>query len=139
MMQPVFRNPDKLQVLPHREWIRKNLPCGALGYVVEDLDLVVRAYGNKYATDKTGYFMFVELKFGNGCLGTAQRMTFRLIHDTCRGGDPDGKRYQGYYLVQYDNEDWDIANFKINHIGITRDSFIRFMNFEKLPGIQSYF
>ncbi len=37
---PKFRNPDKLQVLPYREWMRLNLPTGKQGMVVEDLDAV---------------------------------------------------------------------------------------------------
>lgn len=129
--KPTFRNPDKFQILPFREWIRGNLPCGRDGYVVEDLDLVLRVFGKRYMTDGIGRFMFVELKFGDSFIGVAQKKTFGLIHGLLRVADPKGERYLGYFVVQYDNEDWELANFKINHQEITQEDFFKFLSFER--------
>jgi len=125
-----FRNPDKLQVLPFRDWIRDHLPGGPDGYVVEDLDLVLRIYGPKFKSDATGKFMLIELKFGHSWIGVAQRKTFGLMHNLLRNADPGCQRYLGYFVLQYDNEDWDIANFSINRESVTRQRFMEFLLFD---------
>ena len=131
MVQPVFRNPSKIQVLPFRDWLRANKPAGQQGYIVEDLDLVLRVYGTNFHTDATGKFIFIELKFRNAWIGTSKIKTFGLLDSLCRAADPDHLRYLGYYIVQYDNEDWDIANFRINKVNITREEFIdKFLNLD---------
>lgn len=129
-MKPVFRNPDKFQVLPFREWLRKNKPSGGQGYVVEDLDLVLRVYGSRYNQDAIGAFMLIELKFGSAYIRTAQKRTFGLIHKLLRLADPEAKRYAGYFVIQYDNEDWDIAGFRINRKKVTRQEFDNFLDFK---------
>lgn len=141
MAQPVFRNPDKIQVLPYREWLRKNKPSGSQGCIVEDLDLVLRVYGINFHTDATGKLMLIELKFGNAWIGTSKIKTFGLLDSLCRIADPDRLRYLGYYVVQYDNEDWDTANFRINRTSVTHKEFVnKFLDFDdeflnKLPPV----
>jgi len=127
MNKPVFRNPDKLQVLPFRDWIRANLPAGNQGYVAEDLDLMLRVYGHEFNTDATGRFAECELKFGNATLDYAQIRTFRLRHTIMRKGDPERERYQGFYLIQYTDSNWDKALFTVNGCPLNRSSFLRFM------------
>jgi len=131
--QPKFRNPDKFQVLPFRDWLRTNLPNGSNGMVVEDLDLVVRCYGPMYGKDGDGMFMLVENKFGMATLGVAQVKTFGLIDRLLRQADPEARRYRGYYLVQYDCEEWEKANFRINGTPVTREQFMDFWNFKWGP------
>lgn len=96
--KPVFRNPDKFQVLPWREFIRQNLPAGNEGFVAEDLDLIVRIYKHD---DPEGKFMLIELKYQQSTLNTAQKRTFGLIDKLLRKADPERKKYFGFYLVQY--------------------------------------
>jgi hypothetical protein len=105
------------------------MPHASEGYVVEDIDLVLRAYGANYYTDAEGIFMLIELKFGNAWVGTAQQRTFGMIHKLLRKADPEARRYLGYFVIQYDNEDWDKANFKINGVEVDREKFWAFMNF----------
>jgi hypothetical protein len=128
-MKHRFRHPEKFQQLQFRDWIRENMPHASEGYVVEDIDLVLRAYGANYYTDAEGIFMLIELKFGNAWVGTAQQRTFGMIHKLLRKADPEARRYLGYFVIQYDNEDWDKANFKINGVEVDREKFWAFMNF----------
>ena len=125
-MKPVFRNGDKIQVLPFREWLRNKMPNGKMGFVVEDLDLVIRWFGLNYGFDGQGAFMLTELKFGSAQLGIAQEKTFGLMNSLLRAADPNYERYLGFYLIQYTHEDWDLAEFKINFECVTREQFMNF-------------
>lgn len=126
MSDAMFRNPDKFQVLPFREFLRKKMPNGSSGFIVEDLDLVIRWFGRNYGYDANGAFMLIDLKFGRADLGTAQIKTFGLLDKLLRVADPHYERYLGFYLIQYDNEDWEKAQFRINFHSVTRDEFMRF-------------
>lgn len=133
MTTPVFRLKDELQVLPFREWIRENLPHGRSGVVVEDLDLVIRLYGEHHGTDATGKFMLIELKFGNATPGYAQERTFGLMDSLLRQADPERRRYLGYFIVNYDNTDWDRASFKLNGSPISREGLKSFLLTGEVP------
>lgn len=132
-VQPIFRNPDYLQELPFRKWLRENMPTPRDGFVVEDLDLLLRCYGPNYHTDDKGCFMLVEVKYGNADLGHAQRRTFGLINQLLRLADPKRERYMGFYLIQYSDPDWSYADFKINRRPVTGEQFTSFLNFEYSP------
>jgi hypothetical protein len=136
-MKPVFRHPDRLQLLSYREFLREHLPTGAEGCVVEDLDLVIRLHGPRYGTDATGKLMLVELKFGNACLDWAQQWTFRLMHQLLRDKDPSRERYLGYFVVNYDNLDWSVANFRVNGKPLTVEQFLAFLqgDIEDIPSL----
>jgi hypothetical protein len=136
-VKPVFRNDDKIQRLKFRDWFRENMPSGSNGFVVEDLDLVVRWYGRSFDTDADGKFILVELKFGNSTIGIAQQKTFGLIDKLLRLTDPEKKRYLGYFVIQYSDEDWDKSEFKINGSPISRSDFQDFWKLKHL--IPSYF
>jgi hypothetical protein len=97
-MKPVFRHPDKFQLLPWREWLRNELPPGPKGWVAEDLDLVVRKYSLE---DPVGRFMLIELKHGGASLSKSKLMTFGIIDFLLRQADPKRKIYRGYFLLQY--------------------------------------
>jgi hypothetical protein len=99
MVAPVFRNPHLFQQLPLRDYMRQKLPTGGQGCVVEDLDVVVRHFGYKYRLDADGRFMLIEQKHPGSFIETAQVFTFRLMHNTMRAGDPEKKRYVGYYVL----------------------------------------
>lgn len=129
MNKPKFRNPDKFQILPFREWIRNNLPSGRDGFIVEDLDLVIKVYGRNYGLDRKGKFMLCELKFYPKSIGYAQKQLYGLIDKLLRSADPDKNRYQGYYVIQYDNDDWDISKFWINETLIKKDELWAFLQF----------
>lgn len=120
MKDLTFRNPDLFQVLPMREYFRGELdikfPTGPEGFVVEDLDLVVRWYGKKFGLDSIGRFRLLEIKYRGARIGPAQKMTFGLIHHMLSFADPDRSRYDGYFLVQYNDETWGLKTIlTINH------------------------
>ena len=113
-MKPEFERPDLLQRLPWRDWIRDEMPAGPEGWVAEDLDLIVRRYTS---SDPVGRFMLVELKYGEAGLGKAQFMTFGLMDGLLRTADPQGKRYLGYYLLNYPESEWEgCSGFRVNGI-----------------------
>jgi len=123
MSDHVFRNPDKCQLLGFREYLRREFPGGSDGFVVEDLDMVFRVFGLRYGDDDNGRLRLVELKHGDATIGEAQRRTFGLMDSIMKRGDPCGRRYDGYYIVNYDDDDWSKANFKINGGAVGREKF----------------
>ena len=132
-----FRHPDVLQQLPFRDWIRQNLPGPKAGYVVEDLDLVIRVYGDNFSSDSTGKFMLIELKKHPANIGHAQWMTFGLI-DRLLKSSPEGYRYKGYYVIQYTVEHWDYSQFHVNGIHLPKDKFIGFLKFDIPPHVPDF-
>ena len=118
---PVFRNPDMFQVLPHREYLRRvneppHFKRGHEGFVVEDLDVLFRTFGPAFQTDAKGKFMIVEEKHPGAKMQRAQEMTFGLLDDVCRKGDPLRERYLGFYVLEigYDAIDYPIFPVKVN-------------------------
>lgn len=134
-----FRNPDKVQVLPLREYLRRELPNGRDGFVVEDLDLLIRHFGPRYGTDSQGRFMLIEEK-RNGCtIGAAQQRTFGLVDEVLRKGDPNRERYTGYYLLNtvYDGNNELAFPLRVNGQTMTRDQFHQWL--EGALRVQEYF
>jgi hypothetical protein len=108
------------------------MPSGSEGFVTEDLDLVVRLFGAKYNTDATGKFMLIELKHGNAQPAIAQQKTFGLIDSLLRKADPNKQRYLGYFILNYDNEDWNKANFRVNGKPYTLRQLTRFLQDQRV-------
>jgi len=123
--KPVFRNPDKYQVLEWREWMREKLPNGRGGMVVEDLDLVPLLFGTliNRPYDADGKFMFVEIKTAIGKMGYAQQRVFSLIHRLLRKADPQQDFYIGFYLVRWNGK----FPESVNGIRVTENDFVEFM------------
>lgn len=117
--KPVFRNPDKFQELSFRKWIRDNLPSGPEGFIAEDLDLVVRVFGARHGTDAVGKFRLLELKHGNSQPNHAQKRLYGLIDSLLRKADPKGERYVGYNVLNYSDDDWNKATFRLDGKPIT--------------------
>ena len=115
MSSHVFRNPDIYQELPFRQWIREYMPNGDKGFVAEDLDLVVRHFGEAFEMDGKGRFMLIEIKISRGMFKTAQAKTFSLIHELLRSADPHRERYIGFYVVHTTVEWPDAEHFTVNH------------------------
>lgn len=106
MAKPRIRNPDLIQILPWREWIRENMPTGTEGIVVEDLDLIVLRFGPQEGLgyNDNGRFMLVEIKQKGAPLPYAQKRVFGLVHQVLRRGDPARRYYLGFYLVHWYEE-----------------------------------
>jgi len=111
--KPIFRNPDKFQVLPWRDLLRDLLPPGREGIVVEDLDLVICRFGKRegraYSDD--GKFLLMEVKYQNFRPNYAQRKVFGLIDRLLKKADPEKKHYIGYYVLHW----WDDDHVKIDN------------------------
>jgi len=103
------------------------MPTGREGCVVEDIDLVLRGFGTLYHTDDEGILKLIELKYGKAEMGFAKTKTFGLIDRGLKRGEPE--RYKGYFLINYDNENWDKANFEINRKPVTLTELSRFLMF----------
>jgi len=101
--KPIFRNPDKVQVLPWRDWMRVNCPTPGQGLVVEDLDLVVLRYGplEGRPRDADGKFLFMEVKCKGASVGYAQQRVFGLIDRLLKKADPNGAFYIGYFVLHW--------------------------------------
>lgn len=127
--KPIFRNPDKYQVLEWREWMRDKLPNGQSGMVVEDLDLVPLLFGplinRPYKDD--GKFMLIEIKTMSGQMGYAQGRLFSLIHRLLRDADPSRYYYIGFYIVRWN----DNKPESVNGVMITEHEFIDFLTGKK--------
>lgn len=93
---PIFRT--SYLVDSRREWIRAVVPNARQGFVVEDLDLILRYYqpGSPY-----GRYLKCEFKWNNAVMSAGQRMTHELEHWILRKGDPERKVYIGFYLVHW--------------------------------------
>lgn len=121
MSNHTFRNPHLFQRLPVRDYLRVHYPDGSRGFVVEDLDLVVRHYGVNYHTDATGRFMLIEIKHPGHSIGTAQRRTFGLLDSLLRKGDPNGERYMGYFQLNAEFDDGNNMVFPVHVNGKQMD------------------
>ena len=125
MLKPIFRNPDKIQVLPWREWIREELPAPKEGFVVEDLDLIVLQFGpligRKYSDD--GKFMLIEIKYEKFDIDYAQRRLFELIHRLLRKADPDKHYYIGFYIITWSDK----GDICINGKKISKEQLKQFL------------
>jgi len=139
MSNHTFRNPHLFQQLKFRDWIREKMPNGSQGFVVEDLDLVTRVYGRHYGADDIGKFRLIEIKHKTHRLGCAQEKTFGLMDALARIGDPHRQRYDGYYLIQADSEDWDECMFfHVNGEPLPRDKFMAWFEFDPSVQVEPY-
>jgi hypothetical protein len=60
--------------LPLRELMRREWPNGSHGLIVEDVDIVVRAFGRNYRTDNVGRFAEFEHKYVPDLTGPAPQL-----------------------------------------------------------------
>ena len=127
--RPVFRSGDKYQLLQYREYIRNHpqSPLPRDGYVVEDLDMLIRGFGPRFQTDDLGKFVEIELKFGRKWLTYGQLKTFGLRDRLMRQGDPAGKHYLGFYVINYSDDDWKVSDFWINRKAVGKTGLDKFL------------
>jgi hypothetical protein len=138
MSEHTFRNPHLFQRLPLRDYLRTHYPDGSNGFVLEDLDLVVRHYGINYRTDSIGRILLIELKHPGSSIGTAQRKTFGLIDSLMRRGDPKGERYLGYFQLNatFDEKNNMVFPVQVNGIQMDEPRFRRWITGEDvLPSL----
>lgn len=100
----VFRNPDKVQQLPFRDYIREHCPGARDGLSVLDLDMVPLLFGNMVGrpSKADGKFMLTEIKANGAKLNYAQERLLMLMHRLLRQADPDKKFFIGSYLLHWD-------------------------------------
>lgn len=98
------------------------MPSGRDGFVVEDLDLVLRWFGPRYDLDEWGRFRYVEVKRQGYDLDASQSRTFGLSHSLlCERPD----RYDGFYLVTHsDDEHAETTTYTVNGHQLTCNQFL---------------
>jgi hypothetical protein len=113
---------------PKREFIRKHLPSGRQGFVVEDLDLILRHFGHNYQLDSQGRISLIEIKVGIGTFGPSKAYTFGLLDQMCRSSTM-ADRYRGFYLIYTETDDWDNAPVMfVNGHHLAADEFKHWLN-----------
>lgn len=135
-------HPEELDLW--REWIRKNVKSGRMGFVFEDTDLIHTCTFDKdpkpwlvarrfwSSSDPIGKFMAIERKLGNADMDHAQKRTFGLWDHITRKGDPLRQRYMGWYLLNHPHEDpRKCPHVTINREKLTMDQFKLFLKFER--------
>ena len=105
-----------LQILPEREWIRKNIPY-TRGFVVEDLDMIVKIYDPEIPRD-SGRFRLIEKKNPGEDFGYAQVSLFKTMDYLLTKGDPNRKCYQGFYLVIWNYQNYN--HVKVNDVVLSK-------------------
>ena len=99
--RPTIRHRELLNSIgPVRDLMRAEFPTAQQGMVIEDLDMIIRVYGDEFATDHEGRLGLFEFKYGATPIGTAQSKTFGLLDKMLRDG-PHKDRYAGFWLVNY--------------------------------------
>jgi hypothetical protein len=145
---------------PRREFIRREMVNGAQGFIAEDLDLVLRVYGERFGTDYLGKFRLVELKSYTGTFNASQQKTLGLM-DKMLKESPESFRYQGFYIVYSETIDWkirkDIEDFDsfeeyeiyekarideqitVNGWDLTKEQFLKWMKWElEIPSVSPF-
>lgn len=91
---------------------------GPHGFQHEDIDLILRWRGGFFNLDDTGRFRFLELKrrnrepeinprTGEEDMGGSKQWTFGLIDSLLRQSPASEWRYDGFFLVEHDNDNFD--------------------------------
>lgn len=98
---PVFTTSYLLD--SRREWLRHAIPNAASGFVLEDLDLIVRFYDRRSYEKYSAYgrYLKVENKWNSDQMPTGQRMTHEFEHKLLRKADPERQYYVGFYLINW--------------------------------------
>ena len=111
-MPPIFRNPDRVQLLPERLWIRHYMPTPQEGFVAEDGDLIIDLFGPliKQPYSANGRLLLIQIKYGATPMGYAQKRVYELMHTLMRKGDPQRRYYRGCYLIHWYAEEVTIGN-----------------------------
>jgi hypothetical protein len=104
-----------LQHLIERDWIREHIPDES-GFVVEDLDMIVKIYDPKKSRD-SGKFRLVEKKNPHEKFNYAQILLFKTMDHILTKGDPDKKCYQGFYLIIWGNNEVRVNEKILSRIG----------------------
>jgi hypothetical protein len=103
-----------LQILPEREWIRENI-SDEPGFIVEDLDMIVKIYNPKKPRD-SGKFRMIEKKNPYERFDYAQILLFKTMDYFLTKGDPDRKCYQGFYLLIWGGNEVKVNNKVLSRI-----------------------
>lgn len=110
---------DPARLDGRRQWIRENFPSGSAGFVVEDLDTIIRCY-------KPGPMRYLMLEYKTPCdwscrenncqsskspkpisLGRAQKETFTILSQDLA----HSPRFDGFYIVTTEHERLDVSEW----------------------------
>jgi len=130
MNKPYLRNPNFVQELPWRKWMRNEFetmpfPMNLKGLNVQDIDLVVVRYGqcagrHLYAD---GIIRLFEVKQLNGKMSDGQARMYSMLDRLLRQGDPEGEFYEGFYFLYWEP----LENCKLNGMRMNMEDLAKFM------------
>lgn len=122
-----------------REYIRREMVDGDKGFIAEDLDLILRVYGDDFQTDYLGKFRMVELKFHEGTFNSSQQKTLGIM-DRMLKQSPESFRYGGFFMVYTETENWnDLDVFTVNGWDLTKDQFNRWLEWKlEIPSLSPF-
>ena len=117
---------DKAHVLLTREAIRAWLPRGRLGFSIEDLDVSIRLFQQRY--NPVGTFRLCENKIGTDDIGISKERHFAMYDTMLRMADPLLKLYKGYYVINTSTDNWMKCEcFCVNKIELSQGQFRRWL------------
>lgn len=109
-----------------RELLRGNkhrrMPFGRDGFVVEDLDLVLRWYGPNFGLDAEGRVRWIEMKYGlHTGLDPAKVRTFKPLVQCLQ----QLERFDGFFLVRSSDNVHDAeTTYRINQQETSAEGFL---------------
>lgn len=121
---------DKSKILLSREFIRRHLPVGKLGFSMEDIDVSHRTFS---LSDDVGKVRMIETKVGTDDIGNSKDRHFAIYDTVMRNGDPVGVLYGGYFVISSWTDDWEsCSSFRINRREVTKGELIRWLWWDEL-------
>jgi hypothetical protein len=120
-----FRQSAEESIYQLRELLRgrkyRQMPSGPEGFVVEDLDLVLRWYGPTFGLDSIGRMRLCEVKRWGTRLKTAQNYTWGMLAERLEGWD----RFDGLYVIEtFDDDHDEDTTYRIDGIELSSSEFL---------------
>lgn len=103
-------------------WLRQQKEIdSSLGYVASNIDYIWSNY-------KTGEWMLIEEKRHMSDITYCQKNLFKKLRLAIQD-----KLFKGFHLVQFENTGPDDGKIYLNRKEITKESFIKFLQFKGAP------
>ena len=107
------------------EWVRKNLPSSATGFLASDLDFILFNY-------KTRNIMLLEIKTRGKELKTWQSILFNNLDKWLKRGIDSDWEYHGFNYITYEKTNFNDGDVFFNGKEITEDELRSILSFEKI-------